>query len=114
MAGERWAIGGFNSVLGHPASAYAGDSGYTVSVEGRYALFEGDDSYQFIMRADHGQVFIEEPYLGQDDEQGISGVGIGLMAEPIDSLALRVDWGVPVGEETADDSYVYGQATYRF
>ncbi|MEC9482974.1 MAG: ShlB/FhaC/HecB family hemolysin secretion/activation protein, partial [Halomonas sp.] len=114
VAGEQWAIGGFNSVLGHPASAYSGDSGYTARVEGRYALFEDDDRYQFIMRADHGQVFVKRPYLGQEDEEAISGIGIGLLAQPIEAVELRVDWGVPVGEETEDDSYVYGQATYRF
>ncbi|SFH36419.1 Hemolysin activation/secretion protein [Modicisalibacter xianhensis] len=113
VAGEQWAVGGFHSVLGHPASAFSGDSGYTASVEGRYSLL-GEDRYQLIVRADHGRVFVRQPYLGQADDRDISGAGLGLRAQPWESLELRVDYGVPIGSETGDDAYWYGQASYRF
>ncbi|WP_243836276.1 ShlB/FhaC/HecB family hemolysin secretion/activation protein [Modicisalibacter xianhensis] len=113
VAGEQWAVGGFHSVLGHPASAFSGDSGYTASLEGRYSLL-GEDHYQLIVRADHGRVFVRQPYLGQADDRDISGAGLGLRAQPWESLELRVDYGVPIGSETGDDAYWYGQASYRF
>ncbi|WP_238539235.1 ShlB/FhaC/HecB family hemolysin secretion/activation protein [Halomonas sp. KM-1] len=114
VASEQWSVGGFNSVLGHPSSAYSGDSGFTASLEGRYALIQGDDRFQLLARADHGQVFIKTPFIDQDDSTDISGFGIGLLVRPIDSVDLRVDWGVPVGSKTEDSSYVYAQARYRF
>lgn len=114
VAGEQWAIGGFNSVMGHPVSVYAGDSGVTASLESRYALLEGDDRYQFTLRADHGRVYVRNPYLGRDRHQDISGIGVGLIARPLEAVDFRATWGVPVGEETGDDTYVYAQASYRF
>ncbi|MFC3291382.1 ShlB/FhaC/HecB family hemolysin secretion/activation protein [Modicisalibacter luteus] len=114
VASEQWAIGGFNSVVGHPASVFSGDSGYTASIEGRYALLKDDDRYQLILSADHGRVYVRQPYIGQANDRDISGAGLGLRAQPWESLELRVDGGVPIGNETGDGFYWYGQASYRF
>lgn len=114
VSSEQWAIGGINSVAGHPSSIYSGDHGFTASLEGRYALFERNDRYQAFARLDHGQVYIKQPYIDQDDSETLTGATFGVLARPTDSLDLRLDWAVPVSEKTEDGSYIYAQARYRF
>ncbi|ASK33545.1 hemin-binding protein [Alcanivorax sp. N3-2A] len=114
VSSEQWAIGGVNSVKGHLPSAYSGDSGFTASLEGRYDLLAGNDRYQLIGQLSHGRLYIKRPFVDQDDEQDISGVSVGVQARPVDSLEMRLDWGLPVGTETGDNSYIYAQARYRF
>ena len=114
VSSEQWGIGGFNSVVGHAPSTYSGDHGFTVSLEGRYSLFKDSDRYQATARLDHGQVWLKQTLVDQDDHQDLTGAAIGLLARPIDSVDLRLDVGVPVGDKTEDGSYVYAQARYRF
>nr|WP_224789811.1 ShlB/FhaC/HecB family hemolysin secretion/activation protein [Pseudomonas fluorescens] len=114
VSSEQWTVGGITSVAGHAPSVYAGDNGFTASVEGRYSLFLDNDRYQLFARLDHGQVFIKETYLDQNDSEQLTGFTFGVQARPIDSVELRVDYAVPVSEKTEDGSYLYAQARYRF
>ncbi|MDR5903202.1 ShlB/FhaC/HecB family hemolysin secretion/activation protein [Halomonas icarae] len=114
VSSEQFAVGGLNSVKGHPPSVYSGDSGITVSLEGRYDLFADDQRYQLIGSLGHGRTYIKSPFLDQDDEQDLSGASLGLLANPVESVQLRVDWGIPLGTRTEDSSYLYAQAQYNF
>ncbi|QLF93651.1 ShlB/FhaC/HecB family hemolysin secretion/activation protein [Pseudomonas sp. ABC1] len=114
VSSEQWGVGGFNSVAGHAPSTWSGDHGFTASLEGRYSLFKDSDRYQATARIDHGQVWLKDTLVGQDDHQDLSGAAIGLLARPIDSVDLRVDFGVPLSEKTEDSTYIYAQARYRF
>lgn len=114
VSSEQWGIGGFNSVVGHAPSTWSGDHGFTASLEGRYSLFKDSERYQATARIDHGQVWLKETLVGQDDHQDLTGAAIGLLARPVDSVDLRVDIGVPLSEKTEDRTYVYAQARYRF
>lgn len=114
VSSEQWAIGGVNSVKGHPPSVYSGDSGFTASVEARYDLFSDNHRYQLIGGLSHGRVYIRKPFIGQASEEHISGISVGVMATPVKPLELRLDWGIPLGKSTGDNSYVYAQAQYRF
>ncbi|NIE76171.1 ShlB/FhaC/HecB family hemolysin secretion/activation protein [Pantoea sp. Tr-811] len=114
VSSEQWGVGGFNSVAGHAPSTYSGDNGFTASLEGRYALFKDSDRYQATARLDHGQVWVKDPLVGQEKHQDLSGAAIGLLARPLDCVDLRVDFGVPIGTKTEDNSYVYAQARYHF
>ncbi len=114
VSSEQWAIGGFGSVAGHPASAYSGDHGVTASVEGRYSLFSDSDRYQLTSRLEHGRIWIKDPLPEQNDSEDLTGFSVGLLARPLKSVDLRLDWGLPVGEKTEDSSYVYAQARYHF
>lgn len=114
VSSEQWGIGGMNSVVGHAPSTYSGDHGFTASLEGRYQIFKGDDRYQFTARMDHGQVWLKETYVDQDDHQDLTGAAIGVLARPIPSVDLRLDVGIPLSETTEDSSYIYAQARYRF
>ena len=44
----------------------------------------------------------------------MSGASLGLLARPWEPIEVRLDWGLPLGTETGDDSYFYAQARYRF
>tara|TARA_A100001391_G_scaffold113172_3_gene76110 strand:+ start:6272 stop:7834 length:1563 start_codon:yes stop_codon:yes gene_type:complete len=114
VSSEQWAIGGANSVKGHPPSIYSGDSGFTASLEARYDLFADDSRYQLIGQLSHGRLYIKKPFYDQDDEQDISGVSLGLLARPWKPIEVRLDWGLPLGTETGDNNYFYAQARYRF
>lgn len=114
VSSEQWGIGGIGSVVGHESSTFSGDHGYTASLEGRYSLFGDNDRYQLAARIDHGQVFVKDPLIDQNDSDDLSGAAIGFLARPIDSLDFRIDYAVPVGERTDKSSYVYAQARYHF
>jgi len=114
VSSEQFAVGGVNSVKGHAPSVYSGDNGFTASLEGRYDLFAADQRYQLIGSVSHGRTYIKKAFLDQDDEQDISGVSLGVFANPIKPVQLRLDWGVPLGAKTEDSSYVYAQVQYNF
>ncbi|WP_386365230.1 ShlB/FhaC/HecB family hemolysin secretion/activation protein [Stutzerimonas tarimensis] len=114
VSSEQWAIGGITSVAGHPSSVYSGDHGFTASLEGRYSLFSDNDRYQLFSRLDHGQVYIKQPFIDQDDSQDLTGVTFGLQARPLDSVDLRLDWALPIGDKTDKSSYLHAQLRYRF
>lgn len=114
VSSEQFAVGGVNSVKGHAPSGYSGDNGFTASLEGRYDLFEGDQRYQLIGGISHGRIYIKKPFVDQDDEQNISGFSLGMLANPIEPVQLRLDWGIPLGAKTEDNSYVYAQVQYNF
>ncbi|EHA14340.1 ShlB/FhaC/HecB family hemolysin secretion/activation protein [Halomonas sp. HAL1] len=114
VSSEQFAVGGVNSVRGHAPSGYSGDNGFTVSLEGRYDLFEGDQRYQLISGVSHGRTYIKKPFVDQEDEQDISGFSLGVLANPIEPVQLRLDWGIPLGDKTEDSSYVYAQVQYNF
>lgn len=114
VSSEQWGIGGMNSVVGHAPSTYSGDHGITASLEGRYQILKDDDRFQFTARIDHGQVWLKETYVDQDDHQDLTGAAIGVLARPIPSVDLRLDVGMPLSETTEDSSYIYAQARYRF
>merc|ERR1711965_979265 len=97
VSSEQWAIGGVNSVKGHPPSVYSGDSGLTASLEARYDLFADDDRYQLVGQLSHGRLYIKEPFYDQDDERDVSGASLGLLARPWEPIEVRLDWGLPLG-----------------
>jgi Hemolysin activation/secretion protein len=114
VAGEQIAIGGANSVRGHPQSAYSGDNGFVFNLEGRFALLRDDHRYQAAVFFDHGEVETKKPILGQNRWERLSGAGVGARLSLFEGLELRADFAVPVGDKTDDDFYAYAQARYSF
>ena len=114
VSGEQFSVGGANSVKGHPPAVYSGDSGITASLEGRYDLLADDSRFQLIGSLGHGRIDIRTPVQDQDDSQAISGASLGVLATPLPSLELRLEWGVPLGSRTEDSGYAYAQTQYRF
>lgn len=114
VAGEQIFIGGANSVRGHPQSAFSGDDGLVLNVEARYSIFPDNNRYQLAVFADHGEAHTKKPVLGQEAWSRISGAGFGGRATLFDNLELRADLGVPLGEKSGADVYLYAQMRYRF
>lgn len=114
VASEQWGIGGFNSVSGHAPSTFAGDQGYTASVEGRYALLKDSNRYQATARLEHGQVWLKQGLVGQDTNPHLTGMTVGLLARPIDRLEMRIDLGKPIGGRTEKKAYLYAKLRYHF
>lgn len=115
VAGEQWAIGGMDSVHGHQAGTFLGDNGYTANLETRYTLFSTDKSkYQFLVFGDYGAIHIKRPTFSQNAWEHLGGTGIGLYANIHEWIDARVDWGIPIGQKTGDNSILYFQVKYSF
>lgn len=114
VSSEQWGIGGYGSVVGHTLSAFSGDSGITLSAEARYQFLAHAPAWQLIGRIDNGFVMVKDTFIGQESSNEISGALIGVMYAPGNGLELRLDYAQPLGDETEDSAYVYGQARYRY
>jgi hemolysin activation/secretion protein len=102
-------------VHGHQSGTYLGDDGYTVNLEARYTLFSTKKSkYQLLAFGDHGMIRTKKPVLGQKDSEKLSGTGLGFYADINGMFDVRVDYGVPVGTKTGDDSIVSFEVKYKF
>lgn len=118
--GERFAIGGPDSVRGYPQSEYLGDKGYNLSAELRTPIWMGDfvlNKYaQWAFFFDWGGVEIENPLIGEKSSQTLSGYGAGFRAF-YKNFDLRFDAGFPIkGKRPSDGGnyHYYVQGTLRF
>ncbi len=115
VAGEQWPIGGVNSVHGHQSAVYLGDDGFTANIETRITLLSAKKNlYQLLFFGDHGMIHIQEPTFSQRSKRNISGVGVGIYTGINDMFDIRMDWGIPVGPSTGDNSVFYFEIKYKF
>lgn len=114
VSSEEFAIGGMNSVMGHPAGVFSGDSGYVALLEARFNVLPGDSRYQLIGTLSHGSTHIKRPFIDQRASENIFGLSFGLLANPTKKLSLRLDVGAPLGRKTENSAYVYAIAQYNF
>lgn len=114
VSGEQIAIGGYNSVIGQAPSAYSGDSGFNLNLEGRYVLFPENEKYQLSSRIDYGQVFTKKVSLDQDRNNELTGMSVGLLANPTKNISLRLDYGHALDKATGKENYAYFQARYTY
>jgi hemolysin activation/secretion protein len=122
LASEQFGLGGAESVRGFPSYDYAGDWGYTASIElrlvppgikdlddpfrkGKYTI---GDVLQFVAFFDHGQASLEEPGAGERDLVVYQGAGGGIRIT-YPNVSIRFDIGFPVGkqEPTTGDDVIY-------
>ena len=66
------------------------------------------------MFGDQARVHIKRPALRQDSNYEISGTGVGLYADINDKFELRLDYGIPLGKDTGDNSVFYFQGKFKF
>lgn len=114
VVGEQISIGGAYSIAGQTPSAFSGDYGIVANLEGRYAVRENDDRFQYLARLDHGHVFVNKTFIGQRKQNDLTGAAIGLIANPIPNLSMRLEYARPIGEKTDDSQYIYAQLRYQF
>ncbi|MCM8822592.1 MAG: BamA/TamA family outer membrane protein [Candidatus Omnitrophica bacterium] len=118
--GEKFAIGGPDSVRGYPQSEYLGDKGYALSAELRTPVWPGEfilNKYaQWAFFFDWAGVELENPLIGEKSSQTLSGYGAGIRAF-YKNFDLRFDAGFPIKGKIPSDGgnyHYYIQGTLRF
>jgi hemolysin activation/secretion protein len=89
---EKLILGGANGVRAYPQGEAAGDSGYLLNAEVRYAF--GVDALPGLFQAtaflDTGEVsLLEEPFAGLPNHRRLSGGGVGLVWTKVNDFSLR-------------------------
>lgn len=119
--GEKFAIGGPDTVRGYPQSEYLGDKGYNLSAEFRTPILPGDYQInkfgQWSFFFDYGGVELENPLPGEKTSTTLAGYGAGLRLFYGKHFDLRFDAGFPIKGKIPSDGgnyHYYVQGTLRF
>ena len=110
VVSEMMGLGGYGTVRGHEPLIYFGDSGYTLSGELNIAppvINTADWGLQFAGFYDHGGVFYNDTAAGANDDDFLSGYGIGLRLFYKNMVSVKFDVGWPVDELDGEDSVYY-------
>ena len=95
---ETLGFGGADSIRGYDTRIANGDAGWIANVE------LGPQTRQFTRNcnshylrsfafADFGQAFINQPVVGEDPNQYLASVGVGMRYTVANRLSLRIDYG---------------------
>lgn len=107
---EKFTLGGPNGVRAYRVGEASGDLGFVVRTEARYALpvsgrwMRALEVGTFI---DYGSVTINRrpwPGAGSPNHRTLVGAGVGLTYAPTDAAAVRLEYAVPLGNNTAGSS----------
>lgn len=109
---QQFRIGGFDTVRGYGEGEYLGDYGFQGSLELRVPPYfipkdwkwpAGKSTLRDTIRGvgfiDFGKGFLNSPFLDEEKNRQLIGVGGGLRVSINRNVQARVDWGVPVGEK---------------
>jgi hemolysin activation/secretion protein len=122
---EQFFIGGVGSIRGFSPSALSGDKGYSISGELYIAppypetkIFNQNlgDTVKLVLFADHGGVFKNDVQPGEDKNDYLTSIGVGLRLYATQYVSARLDWGVPRidGHFETGDSETYVQLVFNF
>jgi hemolysin activation/secretion protein len=125
FSAEQFYIGGIGTVRGFKPSLYGGDSGYLLGAELHISpLFPEKkildrkigDAIKLVLFADHGGVYRNDVQPGENKDDYLTGIGIGIRLYEGKYFSLRMDWAVPEikGKFNAGNSMTYMQATIAF
>ncbi len=104
VSSEMFTIGGANSVRGYNWGEHSGDSGFNGTVELRCSpMAAHKDALQLLVFLDYGWVKVKNPAPGQDDNQDLTGTGIGARIKLPHSVSLSTDIGLPLNPAHASD-----------
>ena len=113
---EQFSMGGPNSVRAYPVSEYIRDKGVFASAEWRIdapgfsdkPAFNGrtwGEVLSFSIFADYAWGRSNDPLLfGQNREQDISGVGIGMEFKPANGTYIKIEGATPTSSEDASNN----------
>ncbi|WP_404307867.1 ShlB/FhaC/HecB family hemolysin secretion/activation protein [Neorhodopirellula lusitana] len=95
---ETLGFGGYDSVRGYDQRVANGDNGWLASFEFGpnatvYGCGKSERTLKYYAFSDLGQAFVLDPQVGEEKEQFLASVGVGLRFALADRLALRLDYG---------------------
>ncbi|MBE9118153.1 ShlB/FhaC/HecB family hemolysin secretion/activation protein [Lusitaniella coriacea LEGE 07157] len=123
LPSQQFVIGGGQSVRGFRQNARSGDNGFRFSIEDRITLVSnelGESVVQLAPFFDMGTVWNRSGNPNTlPSQRFIAGIGSGILWSPLENLALRLDFTLPLvnvrdrGTSLQDDGF-YFSASYRF
>ena len=111
---EQFVIGGQRSVRGYRQNARLGESGIRLSIEDRITVARNSEDNPLIQIApfaDMGVVFSAS--ADDPDDNFLAGVGLGIIAELISGLNIRLDYAPPLidlddrGDNIQEDGFYF-------
>jgi len=120
---DQIAIGGYDTVRGHPPSAYLGDMGYNFSFEWmispksdrQYFGQPLSKSLQWGLFVDQGWIRLNKDPLYDVQTKSLGGVGMGLRLFYKETFSCFMDLAVPINPlENEDDVMMYFSAQAYF
>nr|MDJ0594361.1 BamA/TamA family outer membrane protein [Pleurocapsa sp. MO_226.B13] len=116
---EQFVIGGAQSVRGYRQNARLGENGLRLSIEDRITLIKNQENTPLLQIAPFADFGIVWGDSTEDTEDNfLAGIGLGLIAEPISGLSLRLDYAPPLvnlddtGDNVQEDGF-YFRIGYR-
>lgn len=125
LGSQQFVIGGGQSVRGYRQNARAADSGWRFSIEDRWTVRRNEAGRSLLQLApffDAGLVWNDRnnPNGLSSDKRFLAGVGLGLLWQPLPTLNVRVDYGVPLvgisdnGSDSLQSRGLYFTVGYNF
>jgi len=103
VAAEQFGLGGASTVRGYEEREVLGDNAAFASVELRTPIFAGafsrrfkNDRLQFVTFADAGWAGLRRRQPGEQGNETLVGMGLGLRYGLWENALLRFDWGFPL------------------
>lgn len=101
---EKYSIGGQGSVRGFQSAEIRGDSGYVMNVELRRRFnLEGQLPGSMRIFFDHGRVFRKLPIAGEEKQESLSSIGLGITLLPTKSFSIDIEIARPADAHTTAD-----------
>jgi hemolysin activation/secretion protein len=108
VVSEQIGLGGPDSVRGYPSFEYAGDRGWTATVEARikFPFIEGEvyDMLQFVIFHDWGKASLINPTFGEQKRDRLTALGVGVRFDYPEWGSVRVDLGYPGTSDPSDEN----------
>jgi len=108
LSGEQFVIGGPDSVRGFPTGEFLGDHGYMLTAELRTPFLPGQNMLNKYVNwaffADHGATFYKDTMPGEESDNTLTGLGLGLRVYIPCHFNLRFDAAWPTSGDASDDN----------
>ncbi|NEO84448.1 MAG: ShlB/FhaC/HecB family hemolysin secretion/activation protein [Spirulina sp. SIO3F2] len=122
LSSEGFSIGGAQTLRGYRQGARNGDNGWRLTIEDRITLWQTETGQilQIAPFFDYGVVWNNPSNPSQiTGEHVLAGLGTGILFQPIDNLALRLDFAIPLvnlsdRQEDLQDDGIYFSLAYGF
>lgn len=125
FSAEQFMLGGVGTVRGFKPSLHGGDSGYLFGAELHASplfpekkIFDRKigEAIKFVLFIDHGGVYRNDVQPGENKDDYLTSIGVGIRLYEGKHFSLRIDWAVPEikGRFNSKSSETYVQAAVNF